>query len=68
MQVALRRLDVGLQRRDVGRQRTGVEGRVATACRQVIAEFGRNAVIWYQGKSGIVESTMERLLPDSFSL
>ncbi len=38
------------------------------ACRQVIAEFGRNAVIWYQGKSGIVESTMERLLPDSFSL
>ncbi len=38
------------------------------ACRQVIAEFGRNAVIWYQGKNGIVESTMERLLPDSFSL
>lgn len=37
------------------------------ACRQVIAEFGRNAVIWYQGKTGIVESTMERLLPDSFS-
>lgn len=38
------------------------------ACRQVIAEFGRNAVIWYQGKNGIVESTMDRLLPDSFSL
>jgi len=38
------------------------------ACRQVIAEFGRNAVIWYQGKNGIVESTMERLLPDSFTL
>jgi|SRR6267142_7200958 len=38
------------------------------ACRQVIAEFGRNAVIWYQGKNGIIESTMERLLPDSFSL
>jgi cytidine deaminase len=36
------------------------------ACRQVIAEFGQGAVIWYQGRNGIVESTMERLLPDSF--
>ena len=38
------------------------------ACRQVIAEFGPKAVLWYQGKNGIVESTMERLLPDSFKL
>ena len=38
------------------------------ACRQVIAEFGPNAVIWYQGRNGIVENTMSTLLPDCFSL
>jgi len=38
------------------------------ACRQVIAEFGPHAVIWYQGRNGIVENTMSTLLPDCFSL
>ena len=38
------------------------------ACRQVIAEFGPHAVIWYQGRNGIVENTMSNLLPDCFSL
>ncbi|HWX54864.1 MAG TPA: cytidine deaminase [Verrucomicrobiae bacterium] len=38
------------------------------ACRQVIAEFGPKAVIWYQGRDGIKESTLEALLPDSFNL
>lgn len=38
------------------------------ACRQVIAEFGANAVIWYQGRDGIVENTISTLLPDCFSL
>ena len=38
------------------------------ACRQVIAEFGAKAVIWYQGRDGIKESTLESLLPDSFRL
>ena len=38
------------------------------ACRQVIAEFGPKAVIWYEGRDGIKESTLESLLPDSFSL
>lgn len=38
------------------------------ACRQVIAEFGPEAVIWYQGRNGIQESTMANLLPDCFSL
>ena len=38
------------------------------ACRQVIAEFGPQATIWYQGRDGIKESTLEALLPDSFSL
>jgi len=38
------------------------------ACRQVIAEFGPRAILWYQGRDSIVESTMERLLPDCFSL
>lgn len=38
------------------------------ACRQVIAEFGPEAILWYQGRSGIQESTMEHLLPDSFRM
>jgi cytidine deaminase len=38
------------------------------ACRQVIAEFGPEAVIWYQGPDGIQESTMAHLLPDCFRL
>src|SRR5438477_4734965 len=38
------------------------------ACRQVSAEFGPDAVVWYQGQNGIQESTMRRLLPDSFTL
>lgn len=38
------------------------------ACRQVIAEFGPQAVIWYQGRNGIQESTLALLLPDGFRL
>ena len=38
------------------------------ACRQVIAEFGPEAILWYQGRNGIQESTMEHLLPDSFRM
>ncbi len=38
------------------------------ACRQVIAEFGPEATIWYQGRNGIQENTMANLLPDCFSL
>lgn len=38
------------------------------ACRQVIAEFGPEAIIWYQGQNGIQENTLERLLPDSFRM
>jgi cytidine deaminase len=38
------------------------------ACRQVIAEFGPDAVAWYQGRNGIQESTMRELLPECFSL
>lgn len=36
------------------------------ACRQVIAEFGPRAVIWYQGAEGIQESNISQLLPDTF--
>jgi len=36
------------------------------ACRQVIAEFGPEAILWYQGRDGIQQSTMELLLPDCF--
>jgi len=36
------------------------------ACRQVIAEFGPEAILWYQGRNGIQQSTMELLLPDCF--
>jgi cytidine deaminase len=38
------------------------------ACRQVIAEFGPDAVVWYQGRNSIQESTMRQLLPECFSL
>src|SRR5882757_170661 len=38
------------------------------ACRQVIAEFGRDVMVYYQGENGMKESTIADLLPDSFSL
>lgn len=38
------------------------------ACRQVIAEFGPEAILWYQGRNGIQESTMEQMLPDCFRM
>ena len=36
------------------------------ACRQVIAEFGADAVVWYLGAGGIVRRTLRQLLPDGF--
>jgi cytidine deaminase len=38
------------------------------ACRQVLAEFGPRATVWYLGPKGIVQRTMEELLVDGFSL
>jgi cytidine deaminase len=38
------------------------------ACRQVIAEFGPRAVVWYLGADGIVRRTMQELLVDGFCL
>src|ERR1041384_2945195 len=38
------------------------------ACRQVIAEFGEDVVIIFQGKNGFQESTIADLLPESFRL
>jgi cytidine deaminase len=38
------------------------------ACRQVIAEFGQDVVIIFQGKDGYQESTISDLLPESFRL
>jgi cytidine deaminase len=38
------------------------------ACRQVIAEFGPKAVIFYPGESGVVEASLGQLLPVSFQL
>ena len=38
------------------------------ACRQVIAEFGPDAVVWYPGAKGIVSRTMRELLVDGFVL
>jgi cytidine deaminase len=38
------------------------------ACRQVIAEFGKDIVVYYRGEDGIKETTIAELLPDSFSL
>ena len=38
------------------------------ACRQVIYEFGPDAVIFYQGKQGDKESHITELLPEGFRL
>jgi cytidine deaminase len=38
------------------------------ACRQVLAEFGPRATVWYLGEKGIVQRTMQELLVDGFSL
>jgi cytidine deaminase len=38
------------------------------ACRQVIAEFGRDAVIIFQGQKDFVEMSIQDLLPESFRL
>ena len=38
------------------------------ACRQVIAEFGRDAAIFYHSPEGIKEQSLAELLPDCFSL
>jgi cytidine deaminase len=38
------------------------------ACRQVIAEFGRDAVIIFQGQKDLIEMSIQDLLPESFRL
>jgi len=38
------------------------------ACRQVLAEFGPRAIVWYLGAEGVVQRTMRELLVDGFSL
>jgi cytidine deaminase len=37
------------------------------ACRQVLAEFGPRAVVWYQGEGGLTQRTMRELLVDGFT-
>jgi len=38
------------------------------ACRQVIYEFGPDAVVFYQGQEGDAKSTIKELLPEGFRL
>ncbi|HLW52284.1 MAG TPA: cytidine deaminase [Candidatus Angelobacter sp.] len=38
------------------------------ACRQVIAEFGENAVVIFRGQKDYVEMSIQDLLPESFRL
>ncbi len=38
------------------------------ACRQVLAEFGPEAVVWYLGANGVIQRTMKELLVDGFAL
>jgi cytidine deaminase len=38
------------------------------ACRQVIYEFGPEAVVFYRGKDGLRESHITELLPEGFRL
>ena len=48
--------------------RRGVPCSPCGACRQVIAEFGPDAMVWYLGAKGIVGRTMRELLVDGFVL
>jgi cytidine deaminase len=49
--------------------RDGVPCAPCGACRQVIYEFGPNAVIIYRGKAGTIEQTpIAALLPEGFRL
>jgi cytidine deaminase len=48
--------------------RRGVPCSPCGACRQVIAEFGPEAVVWYLGAKGVVSRTMRELLVDGFVL
>ncbi len=38
------------------------------ACRQVIYEFGPDAIVFYQGQDGDAESSITELLPEGFRL
>lgn len=38
------------------------------ACRQVLYEFGPDAVLWFQGDTAIEETTVAALLPQGFRL
>jgi cytidine deaminase len=38
------------------------------ACRQVIAEFGEDVIILFQGKNGFEQSSIAELLPHTFRL
>lgn len=38
------------------------------ACRQVILEFGPQAVVFFRGPDGLKEVTADKLLPEGFSL
>jgi cytidine deaminase len=38
------------------------------ACRQVIYEFGPEAIVFYKGKDGDAESSIAELLPEGFRL
>jgi cytidine deaminase len=38
------------------------------ACRQVIAEFGENALVIFQGQKDYIEMSIQDLLPESFRL
>jgi cytidine deaminase len=48
--------------------RRGVPCSPCGACRQVIAEFGPDAMVWYLGAKKIVGRTMRELLVDGFVL
>jgi cytidine deaminase len=48
--------------------RDGVACSPCGACRQVIFEFGENAIVIFQGKQDLLEMPIQDLLPESFRL
>jgi cytidine deaminase len=54
--------------RVLGSDEPGVPCSPCGACRQVIYEFGPQAIIYYQGKKGPKQSSITDLLPEGFRL
>ena len=66
--LVLENASLGFEARGAVTNAQGVPCSPCGACRQVIYEFGPEAVVFYQGKKGWTESPITDLLPEGFRL